>query len=117
MPFDAEATALRDILRHIELARSFIAEVDYAKFQSDLMRLYAVVRCLEVISEASRRLSPPLKSRHPGIPWRNIADAGNVYRHSYEDVAARMVWETLQTALPELQKAIAEELERLDSSK
>ncbi|MBL8908948.1 MAG: DUF86 domain-containing protein [Rhizobiales bacterium] len=117
MPFDAEVSALRDSSRHIELAQRFVAGVDYSEFQSDLMRLYAVVRRLEVISEASRRLSSELKSRHPGIPWRNIAGAGNVYRHSYEDVAAKMVWETLQSALPELQAAVALELHRGTSAR
>jgi uncharacterized protein with HEPN domain len=40
-----------------------------------------VTRCLEIISEASRRLPESLKARHPEIPWKQIAGAGNVYRH------------------------------------
>jgi uncharacterized protein with HEPN domain len=43
---------------------------------------YAVIRSLEIISEASRRLSDELKARHPGIPWREMAAAGNFYRHN-----------------------------------
>ena len=39
-----------------------------------------------------------------------MAAAGNVYRHEYEDVAARRVWETLTTSLPLLRAAIVEEL-------
>jgi len=45
-------------------------------------------RCLEIISEASRRLPSSLKERHPSIDWKRMAGAGNVYRHDYEDVAA-----------------------------
>jgi uncharacterized protein with HEPN domain len=77
------------------------------------MRLYAVTRCLEIISEASRRLSDGLKARHPGIAWKQMAGAGNIYRHDYEDVAARRVWYTVQIALPSLRAVIEQELERL----
>jgi len=78
------------------------------------MRVYAVTRCtrcLEIISEASRRLSEGLKARHPGIAWREMAGAGNVYRHDYQDVAPPRVWETVQFALPPLRAAIEQELE------
>ena len=53
MPSDAEDGALRDILHHIELARQFTQGHDYESFHADTMRVYAVTRCLEVISEAS----------------------------------------------------------------
>lgn len=42
-----------------------------------------------------------------------MAAAGNVYRHNYEDVAAHLVWETVQQALPPLRTAVEEEIARL----
>jgi uncharacterized protein with HEPN domain len=54
-----------------------------------------------------------MKTRHPSIPWKDIAGAGNVYRHDYEDVAAKVVWDTVQLALPPLQAVIASELDQL----
>ncbi len=80
--------ALLDIRHHIELVRQFSAGLDYAAFEADLRTIYAIVRCLEIISEASRRLPDELKARHPEIAWKNVAGAGNIYRHDYEDVAA-----------------------------
>ncbi|HZU90412.1 MAG TPA: HepT-like ribonuclease domain-containing protein [Stellaceae bacterium] len=53
---DAAAHALRDIAHHIDLAASFTAGLDYDAFRADLRTVYAVTRCLEIISEASRRL-------------------------------------------------------------
>src|ERR1700761_8021775 len=50
---------------------------------------YAVTRCLEIISKAPLRLPDELRSRHPPIAWREMAAAGSIYRHEYEDVAAR----------------------------
>jgi uncharacterized protein with HEPN domain len=103
-------TALRDILHHIELATSFSTGFDADAFKRDLKTVYAVTRCLEIISEASRRLADDLKARHPAIGWKQMAAAGNIYRHDYEDVAAEFVWETVQRALPPLQAAIEAEL-------
>jgi uncharacterized protein with HEPN domain len=104
---------LGDIEQHIDLAVQFTAGLDYAAFCEDTRTIYAVTRCLEIISEASRRLPDDLKLRHPAIPWRDIAGAGNVYRHDYEDVAARIIWDTVQLALPTLRSVIADEAERI----
>lgn len=112
MPSRAADTALRDILHHIDLAISFSAGFDCASFKLDIKTVYAVTRCLEIISEASRRLPDALKARHPAIGWKQMAGAGNVYRHDYEDVAAEFVWETVDRALPLLRAVIEIELER-----
>jgi hypothetical protein len=72
--------------------------------------VYAVTGCLEIISEASRRLPDDIKNRHTSIARKNIAGAGNVYRHDYEDVAATQVWETVRLALPSLRAVVNTEL-------
>jgi len=115
MPSD-NAAVLKDIDHHIQLAIRFAAGMDYEAFRNDTRTVFAVIRCLEIVSEASRRLPDELKARHPSIPWRDIAGAGNVYRHDYEDVAAKLVWDTVQLALPPLQAAIAQEIERVGST-
>jgi uncharacterized protein with HEPN domain len=83
MPSEKESGALGDMLRHIDLAERFAHGLDYQGLSSNLQALYAIIRSLEVISEASRRLSDELKARHPDIPWRDMAAAGNFYRHNY----------------------------------
>ena len=110
MRSNAERNALIDILRQIELAQAFTQDLDEDSFSADVMRVYAVTRCLEIISEASRRLYDALKARHLDIAWREIAGAGNVYRHDYQDVAAPRVWDTAQLALPPLRAAVEQEL-------
>ena len=112
MPSKSVDTALRDILHHIDLAAGFAAGFDRVSFKLDIKTVYAVTRCLEIISEASRRLPDDLKARHPAIGWKQMAGAGNVYRHDYEDVAAEFVWETVARALPPLRTAIEVELNR-----
>jgi uncharacterized protein with HEPN domain len=112
MRSDPAVTALSDILHHIDLATRFVEGFERAAFLEDVRTVYAVIRCLEVISEASRRLPEDLKARHPTIAWRQMAGAGNVYRHDYEDVAAQYVWDTVQRALPPLRVVIEQELTR-----
>ncbi len=72
--------------------------------------LYAVTRALEIISEASRRLSSNLKARHPAVPWKDMAGAGSIYRHDYEDVSEQRVWRTVHEALPALLAIVEAEL-------
>jgi len=93
----------------------FTEGMSYEDFCADRRTVYAVTRCFEIISEASRRLPKQLKARHAKIPWTDIAGAGSVYRHSYEDVLEQILWQTLKHAL-EPPKAVAEEeLRRLEA--
>jgi uncharacterized protein with HEPN domain len=109
---EKESGALRDMLRHIDLAEQFARGHNYESLRDNLQALYAVIRSLEIISEASRRLSDKLKARHAGIPWREMAAAGNFYRHNYEDVTAQRVWKTLLEDLPPLRASVDQELKR-----
>ncbi len=81
-----------------------------AQLAADERTLYAVVRCLEIVSEASRRLPDDVKLRHPSIPWRNVADAGNAYRHVYHDIDPQIIWSTVALSLPTLLAVIEAEL-------
>ena len=110
MRSEKETAALEDMLEHIDVALQWAQGSSVDSLYHDLMRLYAIIRCLEIISEASRRLSHELKGRHPSIRWRQMADAGNVYRHKYEDVLPRRILKELHDDLPPLRAVIEEEL-------
>ena len=115
MPSRANDAArwLHHIHDNIALAQSFVQEITYERFCDDTLYFYAVTRCLEIISEASRRLPDETKARHPGIPCVEMAAAGNIYRHDYEDVAQQLVWRTVHSRLPTLAIVVDEELRRL----
>lgn len=108
---EPERDSLSDILFNIDLAHSFAQGFDYERFLTDTRTFYAITRCLEIISEASRRLSPEIQGRHPDIPWRKVSGSGNIYRHNYEDVAHRLVWGTVHEFLPALRAMAKAELE------
>jgi uncharacterized protein with HEPN domain len=104
---------LLDIRDNIRLARAFIEGSDFDAFRGNQLLFYAVTRALEIISEASRRLPNDIKARHPDIPWVEMAGAGNVYRHDYEDVRQLLVWGTVQNRLPALLAVVEQELAKL----
>jgi uncharacterized protein with HEPN domain len=52
----------------------------------------AVERCIEIVSEASRRLPPDLKDRQPAIAWPTTAGIGDVLRHDYDVVNDATIW-------------------------
>ena len=112
MPSEFESIRrwLNDIRHHIAMAERFVAGMNLEAFRDDERTVYAVIRCLEIVSEASRRLPDELKVRHPSIEWREMAAAGNIYRHEYEDVAAGRVWHTVTVSLPLLRVVIEQEL-------
>lgn len=112
MPSSRTSEALRDIRDNIDLARTFVAEMTFASFQADRKTIYAVIRCLEIISEASRRLPSDVKERHPDILWSDIAGAGSIYRHGYQIVRDDILWVTLQNGLGPLHHAVDQELNR-----
>ena len=116
MPSKSPEAALLDIRDNVRLAQEFVAGFDLRKFKADKRTVYAVTRCLEIISEASRRLPASVKNRHPRIAWKDIAGAGNVYRHDYEDVSTAMVWNTV-SVLVELVAMVEMELAMLKKVK
>ena len=101
---------LEDIRLNIGHAERFVADLTPEQLEFDTLRLYATIRSLEIISEASRGLPDDLKARHHEIPWRDMAGAGNIYRHNYDNVAARRLWDTVHSALPPLRSVVEKEL-------
>ena len=113
---DAAKTVLIDIRYNIALADEFVVGFDLAGFKVDLKTFYATTRALEIISEASRRLPDELKDRHPQIAWRDMRDAGNCYRHDYDEVSPTLVWKTVRESLPSLLAMVETELAAADQA-
>jgi uncharacterized protein with HEPN domain len=104
---EREEQALADMRDNCLLAAEWSAGLSELEFELDRKTFYAVTRCLEIISEASRRLSDELLERYPAYGWRRMQDAGNFYRHAYHGVVERRVLTSVRQDLPPL-LAIAE---------
>jgi uncharacterized protein with HEPN domain len=108
---EIERDALEDIRDNIARAMRFVDGLDLDAFLADDKTFYAATRCLEIISEASRRLPPAFKERFPVIPWKDVAGSGSIYRHSYENVQELRIWKTIHEALPPLRAVVDAELQ------
>jgi uncharacterized protein with HEPN domain len=115
MPSDV-LNALYDIRDNGKFVQAFVKGLSFEQFENDRKTFYAATRALEIISEASRRLSQDVRDAHPELPWRLIMGAGNVYRHNYDNVAERFIWHTVHHDIPILLKAIDEEIARHETS-
>ena len=112
MSEDRAGPALAEILDEIGWLRERTANMTFDGFMADRTLRYAVERSIEIVSEASRRISDEAKAAMPEIPWRAIAGVGNILRHAYPSVAPRIVWDVVTIDLPALETAITGMLRR-----
>lgn len=89
-----------------------MAGVALDAFEADWRRRWLVERGIEIVSEAGRNLPVELKARHPEIPWRKVADIGNILRHEYQRVAPDVLWRVVQDDLQALLDVCQSELQR-----
>lgn len=107
---EVEHQALFDMRDNCLLAVEWSTGLSPRKFELDRKTFYAVTRCLEIVSEASRRLPEWLVERHPAYGWRRMRDAGNVYRHVYHGVLERRVLKSVREDLSSLLAIVEQEL-------
>ena len=97
---------LQDIIDAIDRIRTYTADADLHVFTATPMLYDAVIRNIEVISEATRHIPESAKAEHPQTPWRAIADIGNVLRYAYDRIDDHIVWSTVQNDLEPLRAAV-----------
>src|ERR1035437_3966446 len=115
MPSKNPAQRLSDIIDNVDAIAAFTTGLDFQVFRADRKTVYAVVRALEIISEASRRLPDDLLLRHSEIDWAAVGAAGNVYRHEYDEVDEALIWYTVRHSLAALRSVADEERQHLQA--
>jgi uncharacterized protein with HEPN domain len=108
-----ESVYLRHILDSIARIELYLQGVDETAFQQHDMAQDAVIRQLEIIGEAVKRLSPELCDQHPQIPWSDIARMRDKLIHGYFGVDIDKVWLTTQDDLPVFKAQVNEMLKQI----
>lgn len=99
---DRDLASLADVLTSARLALRYVSPTGKSQFASDQQLQDAVIRRLELIGEAARRISPAGQKRWPHLPWREMIGMRNVVIHNYDEIDLSIVWETVDRDLPVL---------------
>ncbi|GAB6194201.1 HepT-like ribonuclease domain-containing protein [Desulfocastanea catecholica] len=78
---------LRDILEAMDKAEEFTNGLDLPMFTGDDKTSFAVIRCLEIIGEAARKIPVDLRRRFEDIPWKSLAGMRDKLIHDYAGVS------------------------------
>ncbi len=97
---------LQDILVSIDETAEFTREISYNEFIEDRKTINAVVRSLEVLGEAAKRIPDDLREKAPGVPWKYMAGMRDKLIHEYFSVDLSIVWNVIKTELPPIRPAI-----------
>ncbi len=93
---------LLDILIAARKALRFLEGMSWEDFQQSELHQNAVMRPLEIIGEAARRVSQQTRDAHPEIPWEEMIGMRNRLIHEYFRVNLKTVWDTVHNDLPSL---------------
>lgn len=107
------ADYLADILDASGKISQFISGLNSAQFADDDKTFFAVIRGLEIIGEAARKIPPSVRERYPQIPWREITGMRDKLIHDYMGVNVTVVWKTVTEDLPAIEPELRQMLNEL----
>ena len=90
------------ILNSINRILSYISGKDQTSFGEDQVTQDAVVRQLEIVGEATKRISKEFRAKYPDIPWSDMAGMRDVLIHGYDIVDLNEVWKTVNVDVPQV---------------
>jgi uncharacterized protein with HEPN domain len=106
---------IQDIFEALGEVRDFTAGLQYEDFVKDKKTINAVVRSLEVIGEATKKIPVNLRLIYPEIPWKRMAGMRDKLIHEYFGIDLEIVWEVINSELPPIEPLIKKVLDDLES--
>ncbi len=103
---------LKHILDSINQIEEYLNGVEFQDFIINKLIQDGVIRQLEIIGEATKRLSPELREKYSNIPWEDIAGMRDKLIHHYFGVDLDAVWDTVAKDLPDLKENVKKILEK-----
>ena len=97
-----DKASLLDIIIHARNLPEFISGMTYDDFCADYKTQAAVCREIEIIGEASNRLSAEFQVNHHDIPWSEIIGMRNIVAHNYDGVDLYAIWQVADTYASDL---------------
>jgi uncharacterized protein with HEPN domain len=100
---------LLDILDSARTAVEYMRGKTWEEFSQDHLLQDAVVRRLEIVGEASGRVSEETQMRYSHLPWQAMKGTRNKIIHEYDSIELDIIWKIVQEDLP----ALIDELEKI----
>ena len=97
---------LEHILEAINYACEYTDNINFEDLKNNKMLQFAVIKNLEIIGEASYKLTNEFKDNHPEIEWKQIISMRHFLVHGYYDVDEIIIWDTVKKDLPPLREKI-----------
>lgn len=91
-----------DVLGGMRSVVAYLGDLSFAAFVSDRKTVDAIHRQLEIMGEATKRLSPTLRNAHPEIPWKKMAGMRDRLIHGYDEIELDQVYDTVLAVIPPL---------------
>lgn len=101
------------ILDSAKLIQEYLKDVEQQKFLNDYKNQDAVMYRLQMIGEASKNLSPMLKTKYSSLPWKEIIGFRNILSHDYFGINPEIIWNTCKESLPDLMNQIEKMIETI----
>ena len=102
---------LQDIIDAMDKAEAFIGSMDFHAFRKDDKTIFAVIRSLEIIGEAAKKIPFPIRRRYVAIPWKNLTGMRDKLIHDYSGISVDILWQTVKNDIPAVRPEIARVLE------
>ena len=103
---DRDSLYKQHILDAVEKIQGYTAGVEFDHFINNSLLIDGVVRQLQVIGEAAKRLSSGFKDSHSEIPWDQVMGMRDKIIHDYADIQLKIVWDAIKDDLPQLDQAL-----------
>ncbi len=105
---------LRDILESIRKIEMYKARLNEITFKEDELVQDGIIRNLEIIGEAVKKMPGSIKRESSKLDWRKIAGLRDVLIHCYYTVDLDIVWDIVQNKVPELKAEVLAMMAHLD---
>jgi len=97
---------LKHILDAISQIEEYVGDVEYEDFMLNRLIQDGVIRQLEILGEATKRLSNEIREKYPDVPWKDMAGMRDKLIHGYFGVDITAVWDTVKKDIPSLKNEI-----------
>ncbi|MBN4049264.1 DUF86 domain-containing protein [archaeon AH-315-M20] len=104
---------IQDIIDSIKETGEFTKGLSFKDFKQDKKTVNAVIRSLEIMGEASKKIPDSIRRKHAGVPWKEMAGIRDKLIHEYHGVDLEIIWKVIKEELPPVKPLILKLLKEL----